>query len=74
MSAAKKLREELHNYIDKVDEKFLKVVHAMFQAYAEDETPLGYKPNGTAITTEDLIERALASEDDIKYGRTTDLE
>ncbi|MEM1319091.1 MAG: hypothetical protein AAGG75_02480 [Bacteroidota bacterium] len=38
MSAAEKLRKQLHQYIDQVDERFLKVVHAMFEAYNEEQT------------------------------------
>ncbi len=37
MSAAKKLREQLHQYIDQMDERFLKVVHAMVEAYSAEE-------------------------------------
>ena len=74
MSAAKKIREELHAYIDKLDVKFLKVVHAMIKAYTDEEMILGYTNNGHLITKEMQTKRALKSEEDIKNDNVTDLE
>jgi uncharacterized protein YqeY len=37
MSAAKKLQEELLSYIKRMDEKSLRVIHAMVGAYVEQQ-------------------------------------
>ena len=74
MSAAKKLREDLHHYIEELDEKFLKVVHAMVEAYADQEQVLGSTPDGKPITKNELIQRAKLAEEDIKEGRVVDIE
>ncbi|MEM9896951.1 MAG: hypothetical protein AAF789_11330 [Bacteroidota bacterium] len=37
MSAAKKLKEELFNYIHLMDEKSLRVIHAMVGAFVEQQ-------------------------------------
>lgn len=38
------MREELHRLVDQVDETFLKALHALLAAYAEEHDPiLGYR-------------------------------
>ena len=72
MGAAEKIREILHHYIDQMDDRMLRVVHAMIEAY-NDEI-VGSEPNGTLLKRSDLTNRALSSEEDIKEGRVIKLE
>ncbi len=59
MNTAEK-RQYLHQRIDELDDKFLRVLHAMVEAY---------EPGGNPITAADLIARAEASNQDIEAGR-----
>ncbi|MEZ5041283.1 MAG: hypothetical protein R2828_15405 [Saprospiraceae bacterium] len=69
------MRSEVDSLLNKVDERFLKVVHAMLEAYvAELGEVVGYEPGGNPITAADLIARAEASNRDIEAGRVYDLE
>ncbi|MEQ8881739.1 MAG: hypothetical protein RLQ12_18990 [Cyclobacteriaceae bacterium] len=65
------LKEEIGQYIQHADERFLQLVHGMIKA--DRNTKVGYQPDGTPITKQDLIARAQASEEDIKYGRVKSL-
>ena len=68
-----KIREEISEYLQNADDRFLKLIHGMIKA---DQTslPVGYNPDGTPITKEELIARAKRSERDIKEGRVKSLE
>lgn len=44
------------------------------QMAAEKDEVAGYTVNSRRLTKEDLIKRALKSEEDIKAGRTTNIE
>ncbi len=63
-----KIREEINQYLQHADERMLKLIHGLIKA---DQTslPVGYKPDDTAITKEELIARAERSERDIREGR-----
>ncbi len=63
----KKLREELHEYIDKADERFLKMVSAMSKEYNKN-TIVGYNVDGLPITQEKLRERAKSASQKVKSG------
>ena len=58
------LREELHKYIDKADDRILWLVKGMFQAEEE------YHVSSEDELKAEMISRAKASEQDIAEGRT----
>ncbi len=62
-----KLREELHDYIDRADERFLKMVYAMSKEYNE-LTVIGYNVDGSPITNESLVKRVKAASQRVKSG------
>jgi predicted ribonuclease YlaK len=63
---AAELRKKLHNYIDQADETFLKMVHAMSKEYKS--SVVGYNPDGTPITQQDLRTRVKAASKRVKSG------
>ncbi len=63
-----KLRDEISEYLQHADDRFLKLIHGMIKA-DQTSVPVGYKPDGTPITKEEMIARAERSEKDIKEGR-----
>jgi predicted ribonuclease YlaK len=62
-----KLREEIHNYIDHADERFLKMVYAMSKEYKESAV-VGYNVDGSPITKESLTLRVKAASQRVKSG------
>jgi hypothetical protein len=62
-----KLREELHEYINHADEKFLKMVYAMSKKYNETII-VGYNIDGSEISKESLVKRAKAASKRVKSG------
>ncbi len=66
MSTAE-LRKELHSYIDKADETFLKMVHAMSKEY-KPSAIVGYNVDGSPITQKDLRNRVKAASKRVKTG------
>lgn len=62
-----KLREEIHEYINHADERFLKMVYAMSKEYKESDVA-GYNVDGSAITKESLIKRVKAASHRVKSG------
>lgn len=62
-----KLREELHDFIDHADERFLKMVHAMSKEYKNSDV-VGYNVDGSPITKESLVKRAKAASHRVKSG------
>ena len=62
---ATRIREEIHEYLQNADDRFLTLIHGMVKA---DQAILGYKPDGTSITKEEMIARAERSERDISEG------
>lgn len=63
-----KIREEISQYLQHADDRVLKLIHGLIKA-DRLSSPVGYKPDGTAITKEALISRAERSERDIREGR-----
>jgi len=61
------LRKELHSYIDYADETFLKMVYAMSKEYKESII-VGYNPDGTPITKNNLKDRVNAASERVKSG------
>ena len=62
-----KLREELHDYIEGADERFLKMVHAMSKEYKKS-IEVGYNVDGSPLTKENLTKRAKAASKRVKSG------
>jgi hypothetical protein len=62
-----KLREELHDYINHADERFLKMVYAMSKEYTEPVI-VGYNVDGSPITKENLVKRVKAASQRVKSG------
>ena len=61
------LREGIRSYIDKADERFLRMVDAMRREY-EGSDIVGYEPDGTPITKEDLKRRVIEASARVKAG------
>ncbi len=64
------LRKEVRSYIDKADERFLRMVDAMRREYEEPDV-VGYEVDGTSITQEDLKKRVKAASARVKAGHYT---
>ena len=64
------LRKEVRSYIDKADERFLRMVDAMRKEYEEPDV-VGYEVDGTPITQEDLKKRVKAASERVKAGHYT---
>lgn len=63
------LRKEVHSYIDRADDRFLKMVNALAKSYEEEEVIVGYRTDGTPITPQDLKERVKAASKRVKSGQ-----
>lgn len=63
-----KLREELHDYINHADERFVKMVYAMSKEYKKQPAAVGYNIDGSPITKESLVKRAKAASKRVKSG------
>ena len=61
------LREELHKYIDKADEAFLKMVYARSKE-KKQSVVAGYTPDGKPISQKDLRNRVLTASKRVKDG------
>ena len=62
------LKEELHNYIDHADERFLKMVYAMSREY-KASILIGYNVDGTSITPKELAQRVTSASKRVKSGK-----
>ncbi len=62
------IRKEIHEYIDRADERFLRLVHSMMKS-EKKETGSDF----FSTTDEDMIKRAEASLSSIAEGKTTDI-
>ena len=67
MSAVSK-REEIIDYIKKVDEAKLEVYYNRFK---EDQQVVGYRADGSAMTLLDLEKRLEKSEEQVSNGQFT---
>ncbi len=63
------LKKELHSYIEKADNRFLKMVYALAKSYEDEEAiVVGYEVDGTSITKEALIKEAREASAQVKAG------
>lgn len=66
---SEELKKELHNFIEKADNRFLKMVHAMAKSYEDEEALIvGYEVDGTPMTKETLINEAREASAQVKSG------
>jgi hypothetical protein len=65
--AATALRKEVQQYIDRADERFLKMVHAMSKEY-DNTLVVGYTTKGKPITQPELKARVKAASKRVKSG------
>lgn len=75
------IKEELHLHIEQADERFLRAMHALAKTYVDDKPDyFDFSAEAYAkslkrpMTQEELVARALASEEDIKAGRVHDID
>lgn len=61
------LRKEVRSYIDKADDRFLRMVDAMRKEY-EGSDVVGYKVDGTPVTQEDMKLRVKEASAQVKAG------
>jgi hypothetical protein len=65
---AVEIRKEIFEYVQHADDRMLKLIHGLIKA-DQESSAVGYKPDGTPITREELVARAERAEKDIKEGR-----
>ncbi len=65
---AAELRDELHQYIDIADERFLRMVHSLANEYAKDEENVVAYRAGKAITKNQLYQELKESKTEIERG------
>jgi hypothetical protein len=63
-----KIREEISQYLQHADDRVLKLIYGLVKADQASST-VGFKPEGSPITKEELAARAESSEKDIREGR-----
>ncbi|HKK59154.1 MAG TPA: hypothetical protein VJ937_06725 [Salinivirga sp.] len=61
------LRNELHDFINQADERFLKMIYAMSKEYKKPAN-VGYNPDGSSITEIDLKNRVKSASKRVKSG------
>lgn len=61
------VRQRIHEYIDKADDRFLNLVHSMIEA--DETSTIGYRPDGSPISKADLINRTRISTQQISTGQ-----
>ncbi len=73
MTSTEQIRQEIDQYLDQVDESFLKVVHAMLTTYTEeqddDDLIIGYDINGKPLHAEEAKEEFQKRVDAVKSGK-----
>lgn len=69
---AAELRKELHSFIDRADERFLRMMHSLAEEYIKDEV-VAYRA-GNAITKNQLYQELKEAEKEIENGDYTTIE
>ena len=76
--SAVEIREEVHELVDQLDDKFLTAVHAMLETYMqlenEEDGIIGYELDGTPITVEYAIVEYQRRVEEVKKGNYISLE
>ena len=64
------IKKELHSYIEKADNRFLKMMYALAKNYQDEDTIIvGYEVDGTPITKETLINEVREASEQVKSGK-----
>lgn len=63
------MRVELHQFIDRVDDRFLQAVHGLLSAYLQKDQLVGYELDGSRITAEDFVDEAEKVVREMKEGK-----
>ncbi|MEN0005691.1 MAG: hypothetical protein AAF798_16195 [Bacteroidota bacterium] len=61
------LRQQVHQYVDQLDDAFLQIVHSMLDTYAKQQVPLMRIP-GVPSTDEEIMDTIEQSEAQIERG------
>jgi hypothetical protein len=69
--SANVMKDEIYKYLTEADPRFIGLVYGMVQADKEEKIA---KDLFSKYDSNDMIERAMASKEDIKYDRTTKIE
>jgi hypothetical protein len=64
------VRTQLHQYIDRLDERFLQAMFAMVQQYVDNEDVVGSAGDGKPLTKQQLIEEVRTAYLEHKEGKT----
>jgi hypothetical protein len=75
LMGAEQIKAILHQRIEQADERFLQVIYAMVETYAEqyqtsgsDDEAIGYTPQGEPITVAELKAKINLAENQIDQG------
>ena len=67
--SASQIRTELHQYIDKADDRMVKAMYAMLQNYFEDDKSIvAYTTSGDPLTKEEYIQKVTTAYEEAKNG------
>ena len=67
--SASQIRTELHQYIDKADDRMVKAMYAMLQNYVDDEEAIvAYTTSGDPLTKEQYIKTVTTAYEEAKNG------
>ncbi|MCF8304560.1 MAG: hypothetical protein K9I94_14900 [Bacteroidales bacterium] len=68
------LRDTLHQFIDKADERFLRMVHSLAEEYTKGNREIIAYRGEKAITKEELYQELKEAEEEIESGDYMTLE
>jgi hypothetical protein len=64
------IRSQLHQYIDRLDDRFLNAMFAMVQQYVDNEEVIGNDSHGNPLTKMQLQEEVTAAYQQHQEGKT----
>lgn len=67
------LKNKIQSYLEKADERLLRIVHSVFENYYEEENDeiVGYTVKGEPLTKSQYIDKIKQAEKDIEDGKFT---
>ena len=63
------LRKSVHSFIDHADERFLRMVKSLANEYSKNSNLIGFNPDGTPITKQEMRGRVKAASKRVKAGQ-----
>jgi len=64
------IKQQLHNYIDQVDERFLRSLYAMMENYIQEENAItGYTVDGQPLTSKSMVKALNQAVSDVEKGK-----